>query len=96
MSNVTVNQCDGCGKRVENSYQEPGWIRFEGSFSRSVGKWMKSSYGTAYIERASNGASHFCSLQCLEKKLDALNPVHVEPRLCVTCGRAEPSSGDKT
>lgn len=89
MSVISVNQCDQCGKRVDNGYAVRGWIRIDGSLSRAVGKWGPSSYQTAYIG-SRGGGSDFCSLECLEKKLDALDellkPGPKKPEPCPSCG----------
>lgn len=96
MSAVTVNQCDACGKRVDNGYAVAGWIRIDGSLTRSTGPLPNgalrpSSYQTAYIGSRSGG-SHFCSFECLKKKLDELDGtlglVHKARVPCALCGRS--------
>ena len=67
MSKVSMDQCDGCKKVVENRFKEPGWISLAAtSISRSVGVFGQSAYETDYLRNVED----FCSIDCLVKALD--------------------------
>jgi hypothetical protein len=71
MAQVLKYRCDFCQKEVEDTALEPGWLRFNGSVSRSWGvraHGRSGDAGTDFIEKS----SEFCSTECLVARLDAL------------------------
>lgn len=64
--------CEECGKRSDDMYA-CGWIRLEGSISRGHGRDENNRAVSDYLSSSSPHDPHtFCSLACLEKKLDAI------------------------
>lgn len=71
MSRRTMDECDHCGKRVENHYAEAGWIHIEGAILRSHGRYDKKRgcYATDYLDGHS-GARDYCNIGCFIGALD--------------------------
>jgi hypothetical protein len=71
MAQVTKYRCDQCAKEVEDVYLEQGWLKFEGSITRSWGIRSKGRDGDARTDYIGK-SSEFCSAECLVKHLDKL------------------------
>jgi hypothetical protein len=71
VASITKYRCDHCGKEVEDIFLENGWIRFQGSVTRSWGRRKNGGTGdplTDYI----GGSPEFCSVTCLVGALNTL------------------------
>lgn len=66
---VKMAMCENCGKKVENGYATPGWIKLDGSVSRSSGVY-ETTWEMAFIEKDEHD---FCSIWCLISKFDDLD-----------------------
>ena len=68
MSQISVEVCDHCGKRVDDHSAEAGWIRIGNTISRSRGE---TNVNGAWTKDLISGKPDFCSIECLVKALDA-------------------------
>lgn len=75
MSKVTMTKCDHCGKKVENPYEERGWLQLSAdlnnrsiSIARSVGRYntKTGSFETDFVQSVTD----FCGVACLVAALD--------------------------
>jgi hypothetical protein len=70
---TSLYKCENpaCEDTTTNVYASAGWIRFKGTFSRSLGYYWGGGYRAEYIQDTSEDHD-YCSLTCLERHLESL------------------------
>jgi endogenous inhibitor of DNA gyrase (YacG/DUF329 family) len=68
VSEITILQCNKCGKTTEtNNHYKAGWIMVEGEISVGTGKHdtKRGGYVSQWINASEDKPYHFCSWKCL-------------------------------
>lgn len=68
MSETTMTRCDGCGKRVEDSYDEAGWLHIASALGLRVSLHLgrgKNQQAKTIFHDCGNELD-FCRIECFK------------------------------